>query len=420
MGIIIWTRDMIPILILALQVLSAVGRPQNDGLIHTDLTPERRDNVPAELVDLLMNGTARQAESRAVNSCGCAEVSSSERIVGGSEVSPKYKYPYQIYFQANGYMCGGTIINKRYVLTAMHCLYDQSGNEHPVSKTSVIIGEHNLDDGINEGGQYIQVEEFIKRSDYDSTNIVNDIAILKLKSDITFTDNVKPACLPTDTSKTYVGRWGIVSGYGGTVGYAYGEEVQQQSSTHALKSTRVKILGSFECSQMTSGDSATRMCGFADGTDSCQGDSGGPMTVVEDGKYTVVGVVSYGSGCASTTPGVYARVTNYLSWISSNTQDGDCEEGSTDTSTGGSTDTQLEDPPAPTLISIPTVAITRTTVTMNRSPASAPRRANALMIPLTLRPAPTRISMTTVGITRITVTTHKSPVSAQKHATVED
>merc|ERR1712080_41163 len=57
----------------------------------------------------------------------------------------------------------------------------------------------------------------------------------------------------------------------------------------------------------------------------------------EDGKYTVVGVVSYGSGCASTTPGAYARVTNYLSWISSNTQDGDCEEGSTDTSTGGST-----------------------------------------------------------------------------------
>merc|ERR1719187_2971203 len=45
---------------------------------------------------------------------------------------------------------------------------------------------------------------------------------------------------------------------------------------------------------------------------------------------------------------------------------------------------RLEDPPAPTLISIPTVAITRTTVTMNRSPASAPRHANALMIPLML------------------------------------
>merc|ERR1711890_128030 len=227
MGIIIWTRDMIPILILALQVLSAVGRPQNDGLIHTDLIPERRDNLPAELIGLLMNGTARQAESRAVNSCGCAAPSSSGRIVGGSEVSPKYKYPYQIYFQANGYMCGGTIINKRYVLTAMHCLYDQSGNEHPVSKCSVVVGEHDIGDGLNEGGQVIAIRRFIKRSDYDSRSFVNDIALLELEKDITYTKNVKSACLPTDASKTYVGQWGILSGWGGTVGYAPGERVQQ-------------------------------------------------------------------------------------------------------------------------------------------------------------------------------------------------
>ena len=40
---------------------------------------------------------------------------------------------------------------------------------------------------------------------------------------------------------------------------------------------------------------------------STQGDSGGPLVVKENGKYVLVGVVSYGSGCASTTPGVYAR-----------------------------------------------------------------------------------------------------------------
>merc|ERR1719219_37144 len=328
---------MIPILILALQVLSALGRPQNDGLIHTDLIPERRDNLPAELIDLFMNGTSRQASSRAVNSCGCAAPSSSGRIVGGSEVSPKYKYPYQIYFQANGFMCGGTIINKRYVLTAAHCLFDKFGNKHPVSRCSVILGEHNLDDQINEGGQIIAVDRFIERADYSTRGHANDIAILKLKTDIKFTDNVKPACLPTDTSKTYVGQMGTVSGWGGTVGYAFGQSVKQKVSTHALKVTEVKILGSSDCRQITDGDSATRMCAFASGTDSCQGDSGGPMTVVENGKYTVVGVVSYGAGCASTTPGVYARVTNYLSWISTNTQDGDCSGGSTGGSSGGST-----------------------------------------------------------------------------------
>merc|ERR1712133_58134 len=78
----------------------------------------------------------------------------------------------------------------------------------------------------------------------------------------------------------------------------------------------------------TSGDSATRMCAFAQGTDSCQGDSGGPLVVVENGVYVVVGVVSYGIGCASSTPGVYARVTHYMDRIKSNTADGECGDTS--------------------------------------------------------------------------------------------
>ena len=41
--------------------------------------------------------------------------------------------------------------------------------------------------------------------------------------------------------------------------------------------------------------------------------------VKEDGRWTVVGVVSYGLGCArSGYAGVYARVTNYLDWINEN------------------------------------------------------------------------------------------------------
>ncbi|KAK6326624.1 hypothetical protein J4Q44_G00022690 [Coregonus suidteri] len=77
------------------------------------------------------------------------------------------------------------------------------------------------------------------------------------------------------------------------------------------------ILSSSSCNSAYPGQitSNTFCAGFMKGgKDSCQGDSGGPMV----GNGQQQGTVSWGYGCAQRNkPGVYVKVCNYNSWISS-------------------------------------------------------------------------------------------------------
>ena len=293
-------------------LLAAFSRADNE---HDGKDPAVIDNPGMGW--LLAGGNREEDNDRALNTCGCA---SSNRIVGGGEVSPKYSLPYQVFVFAGRFMCGGTIVNHRYVLTAGHCLYDNNGRKIPVSWVKVVVGEHNMCDGVNEGGQLIHVEHFIERSDYNKYTYANDIAILKLKTDIKFGAHVKPACLPTNPSQSYAGKRAIASGWGQTLGWKYPFQ-QHGPSSCRLKRTWLTILNNRDpqCMKWT-----REMCAFKKGTDTCQGDSGGPLAVVEDGKYVVVGVISRGKGCADKFPGIYSRVTSYLGWIEANTKDGNC------------------------------------------------------------------------------------------------
>jgi len=276
-------------------------------------------------------------EDRAINTCDCAPVTASSRIVGGKEVNPKYRLPYQalVYPTVDGvgsFLCGGTIVNKRYIITAAHCTEYKGAT---ITNVKVAIGEHNTCDGVtNEGGSWISAKRVINHPNY--ANFDNDIAILELSEDITFTANIKPACLPTSATKDYSDLASTISGWGGTIGYAPGNRPQQPQQC-TLKESVVKVLSptSQKCSSyLRTTTSTSKLCAWAEGTDTCQGDSGGPLTVAENGKFVLIGVVSYGSGCAHTTPGIYARVQGFLPWIKSLIADGECGTGG---STGGTT-----------------------------------------------------------------------------------
>ena len=59
------------------------------------------------------------------------------------------------------------------------------------------------------------------------------------------------------------------------------------------------------------------ICAGDVGRDSCQGDSGGPLSVLgQDDRYSQIGIVSWGKGCAKPGyPGVYTRLTSLLDWV---------------------------------------------------------------------------------------------------------
>merc|ERR1712210_156254 len=64
------------------------------------------------------------------------------------------------------------------------------------------------------------------------------------------------------------------------------------------------------------------LCGVKSGAGFCQGDSGGPFTVEEeDGRHTLVGLVSWTAGCAREgLPSVYSSVSAHREWIETSIQ----------------------------------------------------------------------------------------------------
>uniref|UniRef100_A0A2P2HW09 Transmembrane protease serine 9-like n=1 Tax=Hirondellea gigas TaxID=1518452 RepID=A0A2P2HW09_9CRUS len=233
--------------------------------------------------------------------CLCGKKGSAGRIVGGAP-SDKFEYPWMVSLGiGRGQYCGATLISDKWIVTAAHCI--TPGNE-----VTVGLGYHNLD----VGDQYTlrrTVIEVVVHPDYVQSTNDNDIALLRIDAiDWATNPKIRPACLP-DTDDQYTGQTATITGWGKTTHDGYSTlnllEVDIPIMSNAECGTSYRITPNMICAGVPEG-----------GLDSCQGDSGGPMIVDDAGSYELVGIVSFGRRCASPGyPGVYARVTQYRSWI---------------------------------------------------------------------------------------------------------
>jgi len=321
------------------QLMSKLRNPQASNVEETNIF-QKEDLDSTKVVDKAENTDVEVEATLNDNinlvgggpsDCGCGTHSAEDllQIIGGDETLPGRR-PYQAYVRsiprecssepcARVDVCGATLVNKRYALTAGHCVNYNT-------KTKVVLGGHFLDEfKANESTETLQVfndVEVIRRDDFENI-LDHDIAILKLKRDAVINDHVRPACLPTQKDVDYYAeKEAVVSGWGLD---KYGGSLSE-----VLKETSLFVMEHQKCVDTVLGDHHPGiLCAHLDGSGSCQGDSGGPFVFeFEEGRMILLGVVSYGEPNCSNGPGtrsVFTRVTEYLDWIHEVVKDGWCD-----------------------------------------------------------------------------------------------
>ncbi|XP_050462179.1 serine protease snake-like isoform X1 [Cataglyphis hispanica] len=239
-------------------------------------------------------------------------------VVGGTEARPG-EFPHMVALGRRNsdetftLICGATLISHTWVLSAAHCTYGPNG-----SPTDARIGFHRLTD--QQPGVTIAIKNMIRHPDYNPPAMYADIALVQLMNAVTFSTSIRPACLYVQYDNAPMNAW--ISGWGVT------EFAGEQ--TDRLQKAQLDLIDNLACTirhnsskEVPYGVTPSMVCaGDPRGgwtKDSCQGDSGGPLQIIHPKNlcfFQVIGITSFGQGCAIIdTPGVYTRVSHYISYI---------------------------------------------------------------------------------------------------------
>ncbi len=210
--------------------------------------------------------------------------------------------------------CSGTVLSSNVVLTAGHCVEQDTGALDPAAGFKVVTGQPNL--GGTLVGHISTVSQTIVYPGYDPMTHDGDVALLELS-----TPTTAPAITLATGSQTSLWQPGTdvaIAGWGVTNGsdpFSVPLRVQWATTvtqTAADCSDKASLLGS-------SFDPDRQLCAVDSPTDQtavCSGDSGGPILAdYLTGTPVEVGITSWGAvGCDATMPDFFARADSISTW----------------------------------------------------------------------------------------------------------
>lgn len=174
-------------------------------------------------------------------------------------------------------------------------------SSYPAEDFSIRAGSNNR----IAGGVIRYVKRVIVNQDHK--DFLNDLALLELTEPLVFSDKVQKIDLVEDEIPS--GEEIVLSGWG----------LLETNGDHLpiwLQTNTVKALTTNQCRRKVLSWSDSLLClSHPKGAGACNGDSGGPANY----KGKLAGVAGFViTGCGSSRPDGYAKVSSHLTWIRSN------------------------------------------------------------------------------------------------------